>query len=299
MRLGGHVLTASRRHIPFISVDGTLVYNLRSMPGDSDAVRIDRGTRWGNPFRIGRDGDRTEVAARYRRWLWQRIEAGEINLGDLAALHGRSLACWCAPAACHGEVLARAAAWARCRLDRLSEPGGAARMSAREVPMHEILRAVRGSQSAVSRRALREGWPYREERVPGRQAPPLPCRLPARGRPGGPGRERREEIFPPATMMPMSGCGNRMGGEARRGRRPPHRPAPCARNRFPCAAAMDARRHRRPTRPGLRAERERRRTKRLPPLFPLAHARVRGPRIRPLPPWIPPWRRPWRRISTD
>ena len=125
MRLAGHVLTASRRHIPFISVDGALVYNLRSMPGNLDAVRIDRDTHWGNPFRIGRDGDRTEVVARYRRWLWQRIEAGEIDLGDLAALHGRSLACWCAPAACHGEVLARAAAWARARIDRLPESGGA------------------------------------------------------------------------------------------------------------------------------------------------------------------------------
>ena len=30
----------------------------------------------------------------------------------LAALHGKPLACWCAPLPCHGQVLARAAAWA-------------------------------------------------------------------------------------------------------------------------------------------------------------------------------------------
>ena len=30
----------------------------------------------------------------------------------LAALYGKPLACWCAPLPCHGQVLARAAAWA-------------------------------------------------------------------------------------------------------------------------------------------------------------------------------------------
>ena len=33
------------------------------------AVYIDRGSRWGNPFRIGPDGDRAAVIAKYERWL--------------------------------------------------------------------------------------------------------------------------------------------------------------------------------------------------------------------------------------
>ena len=82
-----------------------------------DTVRIDRKTRWGNPFAVGRDGDREQVIERYRAWLWQRIDTGEVALADLAALDGKQLACWCHPLPCHGDVLARAASWARTRLE--------------------------------------------------------------------------------------------------------------------------------------------------------------------------------------
>ena len=87
------------------------VVNLKHDPPPG-VVRIDRATRWGNPYRIGPDGDRARVIERYRADLWRRIRAGEIALADLAALDGRDLACWCAPLPCHGDVLARAAAWA-------------------------------------------------------------------------------------------------------------------------------------------------------------------------------------------
>ncbi len=80
------------------------------------AVRIDRRTKWGNRFVIGRHGTRDEVIARYRTELWRRIRAGEVSLDELAALAHRRLACHCAPLPCHGEVLARAAAWAARRL---------------------------------------------------------------------------------------------------------------------------------------------------------------------------------------
>jgi Domain of unknown function (DUF4326) len=68
--------------------------------------------RWGNPFRIGRDGNRAEVIARYRRWLWAEIETGRIELADLASLDDKRLGCWCSPQPCHGDVLATAARWA-------------------------------------------------------------------------------------------------------------------------------------------------------------------------------------------
>jgi hypothetical protein len=68
--------------------------------------------RWGNPFRIGRDGSRAEVIAKHRRWLWSEIDAGRIDLDELAALNGKVLGCWCEPQPCHGALLARAAAWA-------------------------------------------------------------------------------------------------------------------------------------------------------------------------------------------
>ena len=77
-----------------------------------NTVLIDRRTRWGNRFRIGPGQDREQVIALYRADLWRRIRAGEIALGELAELDGCWLACWCEPEPCHGDVLARAAAWA-------------------------------------------------------------------------------------------------------------------------------------------------------------------------------------------
>ena len=93
------------------------IVNLKREPGAvaDGAVRIDRRTPWGNPFEIGRDGNRAQVIARYRADLWRRIRAGEVALAAVAALDGRDLACHCAPKPCHGEVLARAAAWAAAR----------------------------------------------------------------------------------------------------------------------------------------------------------------------------------------
>ena len=80
-------------------------------------VLIDRRTNWGNPFRIGKDGDRDTVIALYRADLWRRIRAGDIGLQKLAELDGMWLACWCDPLPCHGHVLARAARWAAERLE--------------------------------------------------------------------------------------------------------------------------------------------------------------------------------------
>ena len=81
-----------------------------------DAVRIDRRTRWGNPFLIGRHGTREEIIERYRSWLWQKVQSGEFPLSQLAALNGKKLACWCHPQPCHGDVLAKAARWPHARL---------------------------------------------------------------------------------------------------------------------------------------------------------------------------------------
>jgi len=77
-----------------------------------DAVNIMRPSRWGNPFVIGRDGDRAAVIAKHREWLWQEISSGRIALADLAALDGANLLCCCSPQPCHGDTLLAAAKWA-------------------------------------------------------------------------------------------------------------------------------------------------------------------------------------------
>jgi hypothetical protein len=72
-----------------------------SQAGD---VYIGRPSVWGNPFAIGRDGDRAEVVARYREYIESKPEL----VTALSHQAPRRLVCWCAPKACHGDVLAAA-----------------------------------------------------------------------------------------------------------------------------------------------------------------------------------------------
>jgi hypothetical protein len=58
-------------------------------------------SKWANPFRIGRDGTRDAVIAKYRDWIRQQPEL----LAALPELVDKDLACWCAPMPCHGNVL--------------------------------------------------------------------------------------------------------------------------------------------------------------------------------------------------
>ena len=64
-------------------------------------VYVGRGSKWGNPFKIGRDGDRADVIRLYRKWIIRQPEL----MAALPALRGKVLGCWCAPAPCHGDVL--------------------------------------------------------------------------------------------------------------------------------------------------------------------------------------------------
>ncbi len=69
------------------------------------AVYIGRGSKWGNPFRIGADGDRAAVITKHEAWLRDQHEL----LRLLDELRGRDLVCFCAPAPCHGDLLLRLA----------------------------------------------------------------------------------------------------------------------------------------------------------------------------------------------
>lgn len=79
------------------------VLNARAVGKRSSAtqVYIGRPSKWGNPFVIGRDGSRAEVVAKYRAW----IVTQPALMNALEELRGRDLVCWCAPLACHGDVL--------------------------------------------------------------------------------------------------------------------------------------------------------------------------------------------------
>lgn len=76
------------------------VWNKRANP-PLNAVYVGRPTRWGNPFVVGKDGDRAGVIRRYRAWVCDQPEL----VSALPTLRGCDLVCWCAPAACHADVL--------------------------------------------------------------------------------------------------------------------------------------------------------------------------------------------------
>ena len=93
------------------------VHNKYHNTAPKDAVYIGRGSMWGNPFVIGRDGDRDEVCEKYEAMLASQIDSGSISIQDLAALHGKDLVCFCAPKRCHGDTLIIAAEWAAKKLE--------------------------------------------------------------------------------------------------------------------------------------------------------------------------------------
>lgn len=81
------------------------VLNKRVDGVPAGAIYIGRGSKWGNPFVIRRDGTRAEVIAKHERWLRSQHHL----LRGLDALRGRDLVCFCAPQPCHGDLLLRLA----------------------------------------------------------------------------------------------------------------------------------------------------------------------------------------------
>ena len=82
-----------------------------------------RDSPLGNPYRVGKDGDRKAVVEKYRRWLWEEIKkerrsAAYRELLTIAEscrhsteLEPVRLPCWCTPLPCHAEVIRSAIGW--------------------------------------------------------------------------------------------------------------------------------------------------------------------------------------------
>lgn len=70
----------------------TEVMNLKNKDQLFD-VYIGRGSKWGNPFIIGRDGTREEVIEKYRSY----ILSNPVLMASLPELDGKILACYCVP----------------------------------------------------------------------------------------------------------------------------------------------------------------------------------------------------------
>lgn len=87
--------------------DRTELVNLRH-GGDDGVVRIDRSTRFGNPFKMEQDGGeytREGCIEAYREWFCDKIRNDPEFRQDVEDLRGATLACWCVPKPCHGDVI--------------------------------------------------------------------------------------------------------------------------------------------------------------------------------------------------
>ena len=85
------------------------VLNKANATADSiiwEGVYVGRPSPWGNPFVIGRDGNRVEVIAQFRAYAERMLQAEPEWLKPLV---GHDLVCWCAPKICHADVLVQLA----------------------------------------------------------------------------------------------------------------------------------------------------------------------------------------------
>ena len=72
-------------------------------------TRCDRYTMFGNPYRIGKDGNRHEVCDKYESYLTSDAPGAQKIRASIHNLRGRALGCHCYPERCHCEALKRLA----------------------------------------------------------------------------------------------------------------------------------------------------------------------------------------------
>ena len=80
------------------------LHRKRGQPRPCYDFLIDRTTLYGNPFLIGRDGDREQVIAKYKEYFYRRL-TDPIFRSKVLELKGKVLGCWCKPLTCHGDVI--------------------------------------------------------------------------------------------------------------------------------------------------------------------------------------------------
>ncbi len=82
---------------------GTTIVNKYKYKGEY--VYIGRGSPYGNPFKIGVDGNREEVLEKYRVYFYDRIARDSEFKMMVERLRGKTLGCFCKPQLCHGDVI--------------------------------------------------------------------------------------------------------------------------------------------------------------------------------------------------
>lgn len=99
------------------------VWNKRDPNCPKNAVYIGRPSKWGNPFKVGAAHlydsrltiKRGEAVLMYHQWVYRMPgyagwKQQPPTLDEIKReLRGKDLVCWCAPNACHGDVLLKIA----------------------------------------------------------------------------------------------------------------------------------------------------------------------------------------------
>ena len=121
-----HIAKAKRHELEALLSDSL---PQASGPTAPRRVYVGRPSPLGNPWPLGRDGSREQVIARYRRWLWQRLQqADSPQRQALEELLGHArrqplvLLCWCHPLPCHAQVIRNALLWLAAQQSTSSRP---------------------------------------------------------------------------------------------------------------------------------------------------------------------------------
>ena len=73
-----------------------------------NTVKVDRSTKWGNPFRITARVSREESMEKFEHWIASTPEGRDLAKAAKEELRGKNLACWChLDEACHADILLR------------------------------------------------------------------------------------------------------------------------------------------------------------------------------------------------
>lgn len=79
------------------------VWNKRDPDCPKDAIYVGRPSLFGNPYIMGKDGNREDVIRKYKIWL--DLWPYDVRRDELEKLRGKDLVCWCAPLPCHADIL--------------------------------------------------------------------------------------------------------------------------------------------------------------------------------------------------
>lgn len=73
----------------------------------ANTVKVDRSTKWGNPYKIGDPGIRTNADAvlAFDNYTWRTAVGRRLSEQARKTLRGKNLACWCRLGEkCHADV---------------------------------------------------------------------------------------------------------------------------------------------------------------------------------------------------